>query len=123
MEPEETHAQALRRECAEELGIDIDLASSDADLDPCWSFSHLPQPDKDQPGQHIVFRLFFYWATYDVAAQPQPQPLAAQRLDFLTPREMVQLDFCPGCKEIREALASGQLRPPPTVLKRARTSA
>lgn len=134
METGETHAQALRRECAEELGIDIAVACSSAksdgnadasaDPEPCWSFSHAAQPDKDAPpGHQIVFRLFFYWATYDPAATATPpQPLAAQRLAMTSPKEMRQLAFCPGCREITDAFVSGRLRPPSWMLDRARKS-
>lgn len=113
----ESHAQALRRECREELGIEVELLGGDKEAaGPCYTFSHQPKADSRLGGM-VVFRLFFYWAKRTFAnrsdaQKSEPQALASQRVVWLTPQEMAQHVFCPGDEGIIDALNAGTLRPP-----------
>ncbi|PWN37061.1 uncharacterized protein FA14DRAFT_176365 [Meira miltonrushii] len=111
----ETHIQTMKRECSEELGIEVEpIVSNSTEGDviaikPCYSFHHEPKQDK-RLGGLVTFRLFFYWAK--IVNNSQPKALASQKVEWLTPEQMGKLTFCPGDEGIIEDMLSGTLRPP-----------
>jgi 8-oxo-dGTP diphosphatase len=111
----ETHMTALKRECREELGVEIEVledckvASSDLRPQACYAFSHAPKEDK-RSGGIVVFKLYFYWARLR-DREEAPRPLASQRVEWLTPEQMLNFSFCPGDEGIIDALNAGTLRP------------
>ena len=83
VEPGETHADALIRECREELGITLSVG--DAFMDVVHQY-----PD-------ILVHLTLYHATI---AQGTPQLLEHNALCWITPEEIPQYPFCPADAEI-----------------------
>lgn len=77
VEPGEADDAALKRECEEELGVEVDVSER------LWSTVH-PYPD-------FSVELVLYRARILAG---EPQPLGAQRLRFCTPQEMTELAFC-----------------------------
>lgn len=114
----ESHVSALRRECREELGIDIDIvadaraSTSETQATPCYAFDHAPKEDK-RSGGTVLFRLSFYWARIrtETGANSEPKALASQKVEWLTAEQMKALEFCPGDEGIIEAMDKGTLRP------------
>ena len=111
----ETHIQTMIRECREELGVEVEPLYTNEEkgdkevIKPCYSFNHEPKQDK-RLGGLVTFRLFFYWAK--IVNKVEPKALASQKLEWLTPKEMGKLIFCPGDEGIIQDMISGTLRPP-----------
>ena len=87
VEPGESKAQALVRECKEEL--DIRLAVDDVYTEVTHVY-----PD-------LTVHLTLYNATI---AEGTPQLLEHSELKWITPEEIPQFDFCPADTEILEKL-------------------
>lgn len=83
VEPGETHAQALIRECREELDITVRVG----DL-----FMELVHEYPD-----LTVRLSLYHA---VIAEGMPKKLEHHDIRWITPREIDGLEFCPADKDI-----------------------
>ena len=83
VEPGETHAQALIRECREELDITVRVG----DL-----FMELVHEYPD-----LTVRLSLYHA---VIAEGTPQKLEHHDIRWITPGEIDGLEFCPADKDI-----------------------
>ncbi len=93
VEPGETHAQALTRECREELGIDLRVGRLFMQVEHTY-------PD-------IKVRLFVYCATI---ANGTPRALEGQKLAWITASQTAEYTFCPADADILERLraAHGQ---------------
>ena len=98
-EPGETHAEALARECREELGIAVRVGS-------------LASRGAHREGSARALQLFFYHCTPCDRA-PRPEPHATQALAWLWPKELTERPFCPGDRALIARLAAGDLGPPP----------
>ena len=83
VEPGETHAQALIRECREEL--DVTVAVGDVFMDLIHEY-----PD-------LTVRLILFHATI---AEGAPKALEHNDIRWLLPEEIPQYDFCPADEEI-----------------------
>jgi 8-oxo-dGTP diphosphatase len=92
VEPGETEAAALERECREELAVDIEVGRT------LWQTVHT-YPD-------LVVDLVLLAAQIVRGA---PQPLGAQAIRFCTPAEMLELPFCEADLPLLDALACGKL--------------
>jgi mutator protein MutT len=91
VEPGETKAQALRRECREELDIDIDVGSEYTAVDHVY-------PD-------ITIRLTLFNARLSPGSNP-PRALEHNDLKWITAAEIPQYEFCPADKDILALLKS-----------------
>ena len=87
VEPGETHAQALVRECQEELGITLSVD------EPFMDVVH-QYPD-------ILVRFYLYPATI---AECTPTLLEHNDLAWITPAQIPDYDFCPADTEILERI-------------------
>lgn len=77
VEPGETDAEALARECREELGVEVEVADS------LWK------------GFHVYADLMVDLIVLAGNIRSgEPRPLGAQQLRYATPREMQSLQFC-----------------------------
>jgi 8-oxo-dGTP diphosphatase len=94
VEPGETEAAALARECMEELAVELEVGRR------LWSTVHA-YPD-------LEVALVLLAATIRKGA---PQPLGAQAIRFCTPAEMQRLPFCEADLPLLDALARGALAP------------
>lgn len=96
-EPGESHAQALARECQEELGVEVVVGAQ----------AHTSRHGDDAQ----ALSLFFYHCELASAAA-QPEPRCTLALQWLHPEHLPKLDFCPGDLDLVAALAAGGVRPP-----------
>lgn len=87
VEPGETRAQALIRECREELGITVSVGDVFMEVDHVY-------PD-------ITVHLTLFRAAIQSGT---PQLLEHNDLRWITPAEIPQFDFCPADQAILEAL-------------------
>ena len=87
VEPGETKAQALVRECREELGITVSVGGVFMEVTHTY-------PD-------LTIRLTLFHA---VIAEGVPRPLEHKALKWVTVREMDALPFCPADAVILERL-------------------
>jgi 8-oxo-dGTP diphosphatase len=94
VEPGETEAEALKRECHEELAVDLEVGAK------LWSTVHAYTD--------LVVELVLLAATI---RQGEPQPLGAQALRFCTPAEMKGLPFCEADLPLLDALDRGEIGP------------
>jgi 8-oxo-dGTP diphosphatase len=104
-EPGETHPQALRRECLEELGVDIEVGPRA--YGPVRAAA--PAPGAAPPG---ALALSFYHARLANADQ-EPQPLTTVQLAWVAPQDLLGRPFCPADQDLVEALAAGRMAAPP----------
>lgn len=96
LEPGETAAQALIRECREELGVAVQP------LGLAWR-TQVTRPDRS-------LELLFFHAR--LCAGHTPQPLAADALNWVTVEGLSALPFCSADAELLAALADGRVRAP-----------
>ena len=89
VEPGETHSEALRRECREELGIE--LAVQDVFTDVVHAY-----PD-------LTVHLTLFNAAI---AAGEPQLLEHNDLRWITPDEIPDFDFCPADIEILQRITA-----------------
>jgi len=89
VEPGETHAQALIRECREEL--DVTLSVGDIFMDVIH-----PYPD-------ITVHLTLFHATISAGT---PKKLEHADIRWITPAQIPDYDFCPADTEILKALVA-----------------
>lgn len=94
VEAGETEAEALARECQEELAVELDVGAK------LWGTVH-EYPD-------LVVELVLYAARI---RQGEPQPLGAQAIRFCTPAEMKALPFCEADLPLLDALERGEIGP------------
>jgi 8-oxo-dGTP diphosphatase len=90
----ETDAQALARECREELDVELQVGRK------LWEGRHT-YPD-------LTVELVLYAATVVAGA---PKPLGANALEFRTPVEMQTLPFCEADIPLLDELVAGRLGP------------
>ena len=96
VEPDETCEAALVRECAEELGVCVEVAHL------AWEACH-------EGSTHRV-RLRFYHARL-VDEQAVIHATSAVQWAWLPPAEMLALPFCPADVALVQALARGSILP------------
>ena len=87
VEPGESKAQALIRECREELGVTVTV--QDAFMEVTHEY-----PD-------LTVHLTLYYARI---AEGEPQKLEHNDLRWITPREIPQYPFCPADESILKAI-------------------
>ena len=87
VEPGETKAEALRRECREELDIDLEVG------DEFMAVEHV-YPD-------ITVHLTLFEATI---ASGTPKLLEHNAIEWITPAEIPNYEFCPADEEILERI-------------------
>ena len=93
MEQGESDAEALVRECREELGVELSVGRRR------WT------------GLHRYSDLEVQLVLYDAkVASGNPAPLRAKDLRYLSAREMKSLPFCEADVPLLDALESGALR-------------
>lgn len=94
VEVDESHAEALRRECQEELGISICVRDHLVDI-------------LTESGSRALY-LHLYWAEL---ASPEAvvKTLVAAEGKWLAAAELRSLTFCPADVPVVDALATGQL--------------
>ncbi|MBE2249657.1 MAG: (deoxy)nucleoside triphosphate pyrophosphohydrolase [Myxococcus sp.] len=92
IEPGESEAQALARECREELDVGLAVGRK------LWSTVHA------YADLTVELELFAAEIT-----QGQPRPLGAQALRFADVAEMKQLPFCEADLPLLDALATGDV--------------
>lgn len=93
----EAYADALRRECVEELGVDIQVGELR------WSTVHRGK------GLDVRLRIYDAW----IKDATSPQCLAASAQLWLPVANLLPLTFCPADRELIEALVAGKLLPTP----------
>ncbi|KAG8890504.1 hypothetical protein FRB98_007851 [Tulasnella sp. 332] len=91
----ESDVVALRRECLEELAVEVVVGSL------AWKVDH--------EYDHLSVSLALYHATL-ASAEAEPQPLAAAELKWATPAQLPDLPFLPADVEVVNALAKGEVR-------------
>lgn len=89
VEPGETHAQALARECAEELGVQIHVGRQYMQVEHRY-------PD-------ITVCLFVYTAALE---RDEPRALEGQELAWVTANETAGYSFCPADTDILKRLCA-----------------
>ncbi len=94
VEPGESDAAALVRECREELDVELRVGR------PLWEGRHT-YPD-------LTVELVLLAATL---VSGEPKPLGANALAFLTPAEMQALPFCEADIPLLDDLVAGRLGP------------
>lgn len=92
VEPGETDAQALARECHEELGVALSVGKR------LWTGTHV-YPD-------LTVELVLHAARI---LEGTPKPLGANELRFATFREMQALPFCEADIPLLEELVAGRI--------------
>lgn len=95
VEPGESQAAALRRECHEELAVELSVGRK------LWATVHA-YPE-------LEVELELYAATI---LRGEPRALGAQALRFCTPAEMKGLPFCEADLPLLDVLARGALASP-----------
>ena len=90
VEPGETKAQALVRECREELGVTVVPGDVFMEVDHVY-------PD-------ITIHLTLFWARI---AAGRPQKLEHADIRFVAPEEIPQYAFCPADASILEQIKKG----------------
>ena len=90
VEPGETKAQALVRECREELGVTVVPGDVFMEVDHVY-------PD-------ITIHLTLFWARI---AAGRPQKLEHADIRFIAPEEIPQYAFCPADASILEQIKKG----------------
>lgn len=83
VEPGETHEEALRRECMEELGISVEVGAL---------FMHVVHKYPD-----VTVPLYLYTCTI---TDGEPQKLEHRALAWITPEEIDDYAFCPADTDI-----------------------
>lgn len=78
VEPGETDEVALRRECLEELDVELSILG-------LFGTNEFSYPE-------TTVELLLYRAQI---IRGEPKPLMAEAIRFLTPSEMLELEFCP----------------------------
>jgi 8-oxo-dGTP diphosphatase len=96
VEPGEADAEALARECREELAVDLAVGRK------LWACVH--------EYADLVVELVLY-ATSLKAGQGAPQPLGANALRYCTPAEMKALPFCEADVPLLDELVAGTVAP------------
>lgn len=97
-EPGESHAQALARECSEELGVEVVVGQR------VWG--------PVGAGSAVApLRLTFYHAQLRDPAS-EPQPLTTLALAWEEPLRLGERPFCPADAELVDALVRGTILPP-----------
>jgi len=94
VEPGESDAEALVRECREELAVELSVGGL------CHETRHAYAD--------LVVTLALYGAR--IHGGTEPQPLECHALRFATPEEMAQLPFCEADLPLLEDLRAGRLR-------------
>lgn len=94
VEPGESDAQALVRECQEELGVTVKPGRR------LWGTAH------EYPELSVQLEL---WSATLVAGEPKA--LGAQALEFCTPQQMQGMPFCEADVSLLKLLADGELVP------------
>lgn len=94
VEPGESDAEALARECREELDVELSVGRK------LWEGRHT-YPD-------LTVELVLYLAEL---RSGEPEPLGAHALRFHTPAEMRALPFCEADVPLLEDLIAGKLGP------------
>ncbi len=92
VEAGESDAAALKRECHEELAVELNVGAQ------LWSTVH--------EYADLTVELVLYSGTI-VAGDPKP--LGAQALRFCTPAQMMTLPFCEADLPLLEALSAGRV--------------
>lgn len=92
VEAGESDAQALSRECVEELGVQVEVGEL------LWKDEHTYS---DLHVELLLYRAHL--------RSGEPQPLGANELRHLTPREMQELPFCEADLPLLQALVDGTL--------------
>lgn len=92
VEPGESDAQALVRECREELGVALEAGAT------LWSTVH---DYADLSVELVLLRARI--------ASGDPKPLGAHQLRYLSVAEMKRLPFCEADLPLLDALAAGEL--------------
>lgn len=92
VEPGETDAQALARECVEELDVTLDVGPE------LWRTRH-SYPD-------LTVELVLMGARI---RSGEPKPLGANALAWATPEQMKPLPFCEADLPLLDALAKGEI--------------
>jgi 8-oxo-dGTP diphosphatase len=92
VEPGETEAEALIRECREELEVELKVGKK------LWETTHAYTD--------LTVQLLLYAATI---TRGEPRPLGAQALKFCTPAEMQALPFCEADVPLLAELSRGAL--------------
>ena len=88
VEAGETKAEALMRECREELGIKVAVGSVFCEV------------------THTYPDISIHLTLFNCTAEGEPQRLEHSALAWVLPREVTAYDFCPADKVIVEKLAS-----------------
>lgn len=96
VEPGETRAQALARECREELGVTV------AVLRPCMEVVH------EYPDLTVHLTLF-----HTAITEGEPQLLEHAALRWLTAEEADAYPFCPADRILLQKLRSNETQPHP----------
>ena len=91
VEPGETRAEALVRECREELGITVSVG------DVYMELTHV------YPDLTIHLTLFHAWI-----AERTPRLLEHNAMRWIVPEEIGKYDFCPADEEILARLLAGE---------------
>lgn len=94
VEAGESDAQALVRECREELDVALEAGPT------LWSTVH---EYEDLSVELVLLRA-------RILGAGEPKPLGANALRFLSPPEMKALPFCEADLPLLDALAAGELR-------------
>jgi 8-oxo-dGTP diphosphatase len=97
VEAGERDEQALRRECIEELGVEVEVGEA------LWTALHA-YPD-------LVVELVLYRAT--IAPSAKPHPHEAHALDWVERARLPKLPFCEADLPLLPRLAAGEFSPGP----------
>ncbi|PWN42595.1 hypothetical protein IE81DRAFT_323357 [Ceraceosorus guamensis] len=103
VEEGETHAQALTRECREELDVHIEVTDN-----KCVHAIHF---EKSEEGVRTQYSVFFYWARMKFDGQVA-KALASQKVAWVHYDDLKTREFCPGDETLIEELAKGSIAPP-----------
>lgn len=104
VEAGESHAQALGRECLEELDVHIEVTQE-------ASIHAIHFEKADDVGDVTQYRVFFYWARMKLPGET-PRALASQEVEWVRYDGLSHRAFCPGDERLIEQLADGSVQPP-----------